>query len=356
MIVLLLGAPESGKTTQASRLKTALGLTQLHIDDVARGARSSTDLSAAVAAAAAGCKMGMTLEGFPNTLAEAQALDDALSSNGMKVSTVIYIDVGENEWLEKADPVLSLYYDRGILASVDGRPFEEAVAEQIMDAMASARGIAQAKEDKSAYAPPPAAETKASKERTEFLDQVTSVKWIDPRRGVGGFTIGCSVSLIPTHEKSKNFQSNSRFRADMHRHERLKLDPCDRFPAPVIASMEFGWDCKRPGWRVCVCDCIQFLWYTNRTALLCVCRIHFYHHADILILLQTSYETPSNHIPPLILQTGPFPDDHFLTIDALYSDSSQAELYKKDPDLFHPRMKSRETLYAEALILGPRHP
>ena len=48
----------------------------------------------------------MTLEGFPNAVAEAQALDDALSSNGMKVSTVIYIDVVENQWLEKADPVL----------------------------------------------------------------------------------------------------------------------------------------------------------------------------------------------------------------------------------------------------------
>lgn len=32
------------------------------------------------------------------------------------------------------------------------------------------------------------------------------------------------------------------------------------------------------------------------------------------------------------------------------------ELYKKDPEMFHPRMKSRETAYSEALILGPRHP
>jgi len=32
------------------------------------------------------------------------------------------------------------------------------------------------------------------------------------------------------------------------------------------------------------------------------------------------------------------------------------ELYMKDPEMFHPRMKSRETAYSEALILGPRHP
>mmetsp|Transcript_25596 Transcript_25596/g.49960 ORF Transcript_25596/g.49960 Transcript_25596/m.49960 type:complete len:186 (+) Transcript_25596:408-965(+) len=31
-------------------------------------------------------------------------------------------------------------------------------------------------------------------------------------------------------------------------------------------------------------------------------------------------------------------------------------LYIKDPEMFHPRMKSRETAYSEALILGPRHP
>jgi hypothetical protein len=32
------------------------------------------------------------------------------------------------------------------------------------------------------------------------------------------------------------------------------------------------------------------------------------------------------------------------------------EYYKKDAELYHPRMKSRETMFAEALILGPRHP
>jgi hypothetical protein len=35
--------------------------------------------------------------------------------------------------------------------------------------------------------------------------------------------------------------------------------------------------------------------------------------------------------------------------------ASDPGLYTRDPELFHPRMKSRETAYAEALILGPRH-
>ncbi len=35
--------------------------------------------------------------------------------------------------------------------------------------------------------------------------------------------------------------------------------------------------------------------------------------------------------------------------------AARPELYRRDPQLFHPRMKSSETAYAEALILGPRH-
>jgi hypothetical protein len=40
--------------------------------------------------------------------------------------------------------------------------------------------------------------------------------------------------------------------------------------------------------------------------------------------------------------------------------AARLEMYRRDPELFHPRMKSEEswpveTAYAEALILGPRH-
>jgi hypothetical protein len=281
MFVILLGAPECGKTTQAERLEAALGLAKVHIADVTLpgggGGQSDSELAAAVANLAADPSVtaGTTLEGFPTTVAQAQALDAALSAKGMKVSKVVYIDVGENEWLDQADPVLSLYYDRGILASVDGRPFVEAVEEQIMAAVAEARAV---QPEPQAYAPPlPAADTQAAA-GADLMDEVRAVRWIDPRRSVGGFTIGASVSILPTKKESKSTTSNLRWREDMHQHQRVKLDPPAKYAAPVAASMDIGWDARNP------------------------------------------------------------------------------ELYKKDPDLFHPRMKSRETMYAEALILGPRHP
>jgi hypothetical protein len=279
MFVILLGAPESGKTTQALRLEAALGLAKLHIADVTLpgggGRQSDRELAEAVANLAADISVsaGTTLEGFPTTVAQAQALDAALSAKGMKVSTVVYIDVGENEWLDQADPVLSLYYDRGILASVDGRPFVEAVEEQIMAAVAGAKSAAP-----QPYVQlQPAADTKAAAD-AELMETVRSVQWIDPRRSVGGFQIGASTSLLPTTKASKTVTSNWRWREDMHKHDRVKLAPSQKYAAPVAASMDIGWDARNP------------------------------------------------------------------------------ELYKKDPDLFHPRMKSRETMYAEALILGPRHP
>jgi hypothetical protein len=76
----------------------------------------------------------MTLEGFPNAVAEAQALDDALSSNGMKVSTVIYIDVVENQWLEKADPVLQ---------EAENSATEEASTDSFGKCLLSKQGLAK---------------------------------------------------------------------------------------------------------------------------------------------------------------------------------------------------------------------
>ena len=53
MFVILLGAPECGKTTQAERLEAALGLAKVHIADVTLpgggGGQSDSELAAAVA-------------------------------------------------------------------------------------------------------------------------------------------------------------------------------------------------------------------------------------------------------------------------------------------------------------------
>ena len=280
MLVVLLGAPECGKTTQAERISAALGLAKVHIADVGGNDASDAELAASVADLAAGdrCAAGLTLEGFPSTLAQADALDDALGAKGMKVSKVVYIDVGECEWLEQADPLLSMYFDRGVLTAVDGRPFVEAVEEQIMAGLADVMAPAEpAGEMITPYVPGAEPDAK-EKAQLEFEAEVAAVRWIDPRSTQNGFSIGVSTTLLPLQKESKGWHSNARYRQELHMHQRMKLNPAERFPAPVVASMDIGWDSRRP------------------------------------------------------------------------------ELYKKDPDLFHPRMKSRETQYAEALILGPRHP
>jgi len=246
MIVVLLGAPDCGKTTQAARLASALGLARVHADDLRYPGQSDDELAESVAdlAADARTQAGMTLEGFPTTVAQAQALDAALAAKGMKLSTVIYIDVGENEWLEQADEMLSLYYDRGMLTSVDGRPFVEAVEEQIMAAVAGLTPDAAAPVTAPAVESPAATATALS---AEMLDEVTSVRWIDPRRSVGGFTIGASTSMLPTTAASKTFNSNNRWRLDMFKHQRVKHDPSEKYSTPVASSMDIGWDSKRPG-------------------------------------------------------------------------------------------------------------
>ena len=256
--MLLLGAPDCGKTTQASKLESVLGWKRVHADDLRYAGQSDHQLAASVAEMAADplCQAGMTLEGFPTNAAQVVALDEALSAKGMKLSSVIYIDVGENEWLEQSDEMLTVYYDRGILASVDGRPFVEAVEEQIMAAVAGLalpEEAAQETQVASSVVESRAAETATAS--ADVLDEVARVRWIDPRRSVGGFTIGASVSMLPTTKESKTFHSNNRWRLDMYKHQRVKHDPSEKYSMPVASSMDIGWDSKRPGvWRGILSD------------------------------------------------------------------------------------------------------
>jgi len=62
MIVLLLGAPECGKTTQASRLETTLGLAKLHVSDFRNDGQSAAAVAEKVAEMAGQCQAGLTLE------------------------------------------------------------------------------------------------------------------------------------------------------------------------------------------------------------------------------------------------------------------------------------------------------
>ena len=118
MDIMLLGPPGSGKGTQAHRLVRDLGMIQLSTGDMLRAARSSgTDLGNRVAAvmdrgdlvtddiviglieerlADEGAGRGFIFDGFPRTLAQADALGDLLQRVGRKLDTVIEMRVDDD--------------------------------------------------------------------------------------------------------------------------------------------------------------------------------------------------------------------------------------------------------------------
>lgn len=115
MNLVLLGPPGAGKGTQAVRLAEAFGLQHLSSGDVLRAERKSgTELGSRVAKYMdAGALVpdeiivevilarvlqptkpaGVLLDGFPRTLAQAEALDKALVAAGKQVDLVVSLDV-----------------------------------------------------------------------------------------------------------------------------------------------------------------------------------------------------------------------------------------------------------------------
>jgi len=112
--VVLLGPPGVGKGTQAERLMAHLGLPHVASGDLFRenlkaetplglraksymdrGALVPDDITIAMVVdrlARPDCAGGAILDGFPRTVAQAQALADALAGKGQTVEAVLYID------------------------------------------------------------------------------------------------------------------------------------------------------------------------------------------------------------------------------------------------------------------------
>lgn len=112
---MLLGAPGVGKGTQAELLSDALGACALSMGDVLRTARTAPQRSPAIIAAAAfmergelvpdetvlevlaerrgclrcGAGLGFLLDGFPRTVAQAEALEVLLSADGATLDAVV---------------------------------------------------------------------------------------------------------------------------------------------------------------------------------------------------------------------------------------------------------------------------
>lgn len=185
MNLILFGPPAAGKGTQAKRLVETHGMVQLSTGDMLRAARTSgSELGDRVAgimdrgelvtdeivislieerldeADRAG---GAIFDGFPRTVAQAEALDAMLAKRGQKIAVVLRLKVDDEALVKRIEgrfaaegrpddnpesfkvrldayntqtaPLLPFYQEQGKLVELDGMASIEDVAKSIDDAL-----------------------------------------------------------------------------------------------------------------------------------------------------------------------------------------------------------------------------
>lgn len=188
MRLIFLGAPGSGKGTQAKLLSQRLGIPQISTGEMLREAvRAGTPLGRQAKAimeagelvpddvivglirerlGAPDARRGFILDGFPRTPQQAVALDRLLDEGNFgALTTVVNLSVPEEVLVErllgraalenraddrpetirerlavygrKTEPLIGFYRERGLLADVDGLGEVERIAERIQQALTS---------------------------------------------------------------------------------------------------------------------------------------------------------------------------------------------------------------------------
>jgi adenylate kinase len=123
MYVILLGAPGAGKGTQAAEVAKEMKLAHIATGDMFREAQKKgtvlglkakeymekgqlvpDEITVAMLLeriSAPDCQKGVILDGFPRTLAQAEALDKALAKQSKGIDKVVYIRVSEEELMKR---------------------------------------------------------------------------------------------------------------------------------------------------------------------------------------------------------------------------------------------------------------
>ncbi len=186
MRLILLGPPGAGKGTQAQRLVGKYGIPQLSTGDMLRAAvQAETEVGLKAKAVMdagelvsdaivnaivserideADCANGFILDGYPRTLAQADAVEEMLSGKGIGLDVVIELVVDDKqmvgrilnraeeakaagqpvrkddnaevyderlrEYYKKTAPLIGYYHAKGLLTGVDGmKPIDEVTAD-----------------------------------------------------------------------------------------------------------------------------------------------------------------------------------------------------------------------------------